>query len=443
MSSSGGASRRPLWFSLATVAVIGAVAGGLVIGQSLDRPDPVTPPTGTPLPTRSVEDFVGSVGVNVHLSYRDTGYRDGRAVVAAVDELCISHVRDNLAARPGANLPATYRQLADHGIDVDLVVGSPGAQERLPEPTAALDWIRENDLAPTPVAAIEGPNEWDQRGGTDWADEVVDYQQSLASEVRSQGPSGVTLVAPSTSRTDRRSQLGDLSTVTDVASNHDYPDAGPPDVPSGRQLEHARGLVGDKPVWVTETGYQTSGQTQNGQPPVTPHQQAVYLPRLVASSFAAGVERTYLYELLDDPTGSDRQLQFGLMSADFDPKPAYSAMSRLLCTLREGTSGGPADPADAPDIWIDPVPAGVSTLALTGADGSAWLLSWRTEAAGRDADGSDAATVPVQFTMDREVTVRSLDVTSNTTTTEVRVPAGSPHRIDLGEGLVLTSLSPA
>ncbi len=116
----------------------------------------------------AAESFVDSVGVNVHLSYDDTNYARFDEVRAALRRMCVQHVRDNVPAEPDRQLARRYADLADDGVEVLVVSGSVGRRDTLSEAGRTVDWLRENDLAPVPVTAVEGANEWDNRGGDDW-----------------------------------------------------------------------------------------------------------------------------------------------------------------------------------------------------------------------------------------------------------------------------------
>ena len=47
-------------------------------------------------PVRSSSELVDSIGVNVHMSYTDTAYRDAERVQGALRSLGIRHVRDGV-----------------------------------------------------------------------------------------------------------------------------------------------------------------------------------------------------------------------------------------------------------------------------------------------------------------------------------------------------------
>ncbi len=92
----------------------------------------------------------------------------------------------------------------------------------------------------------------------------------------------------------------------------------------------------DKPIWVTETGYNTSINKYG----VTEYEQAVYLPRLLLSFISEGAEKVFWYDLLDDgyvqsTQGANHEYHFGLLRSKlndmgaFSPKPAYVAYGVL------------------------------------------------------------------------------------------------------------------
>lgn len=93
-----------------------------------------------------------------------------------------------------------------------------------------------------------------------------------------------------------------------------------------------------QPIWLTETGYATSDNRRG----VSEKMQATYLPRLYLSAIAAGAEKIFWYDLLDDGTDlTQHENNFGLLRCkgtargmgDYTPKPAYVAygvMARML-----------------------------------------------------------------------------------------------------------------
>ena len=82
----------------------------------------VQPPREEVLQAASARAFGDSVGVNVHLTYVDTSYRDFDTVAARLRELGVRFVRDGLCATCPFQL-AHLNTLAGAGIRANLIVG--------------------------------------------------------------------------------------------------------------------------------------------------------------------------------------------------------------------------------------------------------------------------------------------------------------------------------
>ncbi|HYL38592.1 MAG TPA: glycosyl hydrolase [Bryobacteraceae bacterium] len=92
-----------------------------------------------------------------------------------------------------------------------------------------------------------------------------------------------------------------------------------------RQVMEANG-DGFKPVWITETGWYSSG---NGS--ATEAEQAECLRQALAILGAvAYVERVYWYTLRDSGDSGDPEQNYGLFHADGSPKPAAVALTAAL-----------------------------------------------------------------------------------------------------------------
>lgn len=84
--------------------------------------------------------------------------------------------------------------------------------------------------------------------------------------------------------------------------------------------------VVEKPVWMTETGYPTSGENS-----VSMYTQALRLPRAFLISFALGVDKIFWYNFkASELSENDRECHFGIMHNDYTPKPAYYAYKTLV-----------------------------------------------------------------------------------------------------------------
>ena len=104
-------------------------------------------------------------------------------------------------------------------------------------------------------------------------------------------------------------------------------------------------------LWHTEWGYPTI-HARPGKPGTTEETQAVYLLRRLLESHAAGVEHTFIYEVMDegvDPYAADAN--YGLVNNDRSAKQAYFALQRINGLLA-GMSSAPS--AKAARIENDP-----------------------------------------------------------------------------------------
>ena len=328
------AALTPVRVAAAILAVLaGAAAAGCGGGE---RSGP---------PVRSAAAFIDSVGVNVHMSYDNTNYSQVEAVRARLRELGVRHVRDGIVL----GRPDQYRALnllADDGVRAQLILGDPAGRlgtGTLEQQLATL----EHELLGV-ADAVEGPNEYDLSGDPEWVARLRDYQSRLAAAVKgTPALARLPVVGPSVVLPGSEAALGDLSDRMDLGNIHSYPGGRQPESNLSGELEEARANSGALPVAATETGYHDAVASQDGHRPASELAVATYLPRLFLSYFAAGVRRTFAYELLDerpDPARVDLQANFGLLREDLTPKPAFLALRNLLAVLRPAGARSGASP---------------------------------------------------------------------------------------------------
>ncbi|MBD3942085.1 Ig-like domain-containing protein [Microbacterium sp. NEAU-LLC] len=165
---------------------------------------------------------------------------------------------------------------------------------------------------------------------------------------------GATVVGPAIAGIDlpwftRLFELGGLDYL-DVVSvhNYDYPNA-----PEGRGEAKAKQLAqlirdyndgADKPLWMTEYGWSTASAIN------TDAEQAKYLARGSVLLQAAGVDKMFVYDLLEDGTdAANREHRFGLLRNGGDgltslaPKQGYVAYAVLTRMLDGLAYVGPGD----------------------------------------------------------------------------------------------------
>jgi hypothetical protein len=358
--TTGSATRRQrAAIAALSLLLIAAVAAGVLIAT---RGRPRTGPAAG-LPARSAAQFLDSVGVNVHISYYDTAYGQFDRWSPALRELGVRHIRDGLVFDQPQYV-AELRRLAAEGVRATLIVGD---TQRPPQDAVAL---ATGPLRPA-VEALEGPNEIDATGGN-WEGVLRTFMPQLRAAQRASALRGLPLLGPSFVQHGSRTAAQDLAGAWDIDNVHPYPGGHEP----GSNIEsEITGIARPgRPIMATETGYHDALDATTGQPPVPDDVAAAYIPRLYLEYFAAGVRRTFLYELLDekpDPGLTAPEQHFGLMRSDLAPKPAFTALRDLLQVIRTSPGGG-----DAPPVTVSGG-GDVRTLLLQRADGSRVLLLWR------------------------------------------------------------------
>jgi hypothetical protein len=146
------------------------------------------------------------------------------------------------------------------------------------------------------------------------------------------------------------------------------------------QMDNVQADGPGKPIWITETGYVTSGlATSPGQSQYVPAQyEPAYYVREVLWALNNGVPRVYFYALIDDPSGA-----FGLVDQSLQPKPAFYALANLIHLMTDtGTWNG------APESLNYSLAGGDSFLMhslFQKTDGTFYLALWL---AASDWDGS-------------------------------------------------------
>jgi hypothetical protein len=313
---------------------------------------------------RPAADFVDFLGVNTHLGYNDTPYRDyDRIIKPRLLELGIHHIRDGTFS---GDVLRKYLDLGTHGIRVLLIADSSSAVERAKK------------LGPV-LFAIEGVNEPDGRKG-DWAPRIRREQRKLYEAIKQDAATRhVPVVVSSLANLrDSPGQLGDLTAFLDFGNMHPYAAGNPPSRHWGwglsmeRAIAEARKVSREKPILVTECGYHNRVANE-GHPGVTEAAEAKYLPRLLLVYFHRGMAKAYKYELLDlkpDPEFTDLEKHFGLLRANGAAKPSFVALKNLIRLLADD---GPAAKAGRLDFQLRGATGNVVHTLLQKRNGTFWL----------------------------------------------------------------------
>jgi hypothetical protein len=391
-------------------------------------------PGGTNHTTLTAEGFVDSVGVGIHVAYLDTSY--GQVdTVALLKDLGVKHVRDGLGSNDSVPI-AAMKEIGQAGIGINWVSQPEDSSFSIDE---QLQLIEDNDLA---VESVEGANERDNHGDAAWAGKIRAHQAELYEKAKATLGDDVAVVAPSLVHDGSREELGEVP--SDVANAHPYTGghmqtdehtehqmqltrevtpsvdtAAPQQAEAGERVTLKAATEEGGALYATELGFHTATDSASGngvQPYVSEDAQATLQLQQLLANYAAGVDRSYIYELLDEgEDNSEAEDRFGLVHSDGSPKPVFTALKNLLSVMKGRVSSGGTAAAQVLGVQVEGGGEATTSLVLPRADGSTVVALWEAEPVW-DPDAEKALEVP-----SREVTLR-LDGTADA---QVYVPRKS------------------
>jgi hypothetical protein len=352
---------------------------------------------------RTADSFLESLGVNVHLTYFDTGYGDFEVIKKRLVDLGVRHLRDGAQFTGDHNYNNIFygrlKDLANSGIKFDLIF----------DPRSSVGQLTEKKLsavvamAGNSLEAVEGPNEYDNSVDRNWAYTLREYQALLYQTVKvNPATRELPVIGPSFVHAESRDAIGDLAAYLDYGNLHSYPGGRMPtsSFQSGEEILRARKVSGARPLIPTETGYHTAVGSRSGQPGISDQAFAKYLPRLYLEYFNQGFARTYLYELSDekpDPERVNPEHDFGLLTSSGEPNPAYFSLRNLISIVaetREGDTRPPFTPGQL-SYRLRGDTSGIHHSLLQKRDGRFYLILWH-EASSYDSVAKSDTFVPVR-----------------------------------------------
>ena len=319
------------------------------------------------------DSVVNSIGVNTHFAYTNTYYYQKYSqTIAAISAAGIRHVRDGYYNWPAGNQMYTIHQTVKAaGIGTDFVI-SYNLSTTVPE-------LESFKALAGDMESIEGPNEYDDNGGTNWVSNLLSFlptvqQAGQAMNVPVLGPSLVSQIS--------YSKLGNISQYQNFSSLHIYFGGRNPGTngwgstdAEGHSygsipwwLDNANVTAPGAPSYVTETGYIQLSTTTT--PYTVPYSVAsVYTIQTILEMMTHGINRSYIYELMDDTSSAD----YGLMTNTLQPKYAYTAIKAFTGLLSDkGTSFTPGKL----QYTLTGSTANVHHLLMQKRDGSFYLALW-------------------------------------------------------------------
>jgi hypothetical protein len=383
--------------------------------------------------------FVDSVGVNVHLHYTDTSYGNFAAVEQAVKDLKVRHIRDGLTDTAWTPYYERLNELGRAGVKAILIAS--------PKENGALTAAYPARVADS-FEGYEAPNEYDQSGDKDWAATINGFMARLYEAVRADPTTAkFPIVGPSLTQSGSFAKVAGTARFFDFASLHNYWGGRNPGTHGWGangygsyewNLNLARSAWGGKPIFTTETGYFNDVSKANGVPEDV---AGKYLPRLLFLQWMHGIRRTYVYELVDlgktHPSGDGT---YGLLHADFTPKPGYTSVQsvmRLLADPGPAFSGGNLDFSLSGDL------KDVDHLLLEKRNGTFFLAIW-IEELGYDVDRRVEVPVAgrriVVKTKERlKVKLHRVREDGGMASSELGV--GEKHTVEIGDRVVILEIA--
>lgn len=284
---------------------------------------------------RSADAFVNSIGVATHLRYLDTAYGQYDTVIKPkLQELGVRHIRD------GGKNSEFYRrlnELATLGIKSTLVMDVRDGITPDNVVTEAIQPVLSS------IEAVEGPNEWDVQPQLTYKDQTFPeglraYQDELYAAVKSDPTTAaLPVIMPSLAIPYYAVRLGSLASA-DLGNMHSYAGG---HVPSQdldiKWLPLTQVVIGaNKPIVATECGWHNAtNDPKASQPGISEQAAAKYVPRLYLEYFNRGIQRSFLYELINERQATDQEQNFGLLRHNGSSKPAFDSLKNLIALLED------------------------------------------------------------------------------------------------------------
>jgi hypothetical protein len=357
---------------------------------------------------KSADSLVDSVGVNVHIHYTDTPYADFPNLKRVLKELGVRHIREGMIDTKWQPFYDRLNELGREGIKADFVT-SPKFDESF---LAAYPGKVKDS-----IESYEAPNEYDQKG-PGWDETLNDYIVKLNRAVKGNPQTAnFPIIGPSLVKKESYPKVAESAAYFDYANLHNYVGGRNPGTkgwgPNGYgsidwNLARANEAWPGKPVMTTETGYRTDESNAQGVP-----EEIVgkYFPRLLLEQYAHGIQRTYIYEMVDLGTRKKfSDFAFGLVREDYSPKPAFTAVKNLLGLLADP---GPKFPLHALKFTLSGDATNVHHMLFEKRDGRMYLAMWLEEQAfdvnKKERADIGARQVSVRFNDSVKGNIHSLD----------------------------------
>lgn len=387
----------------------------------------------TQIQAKRADQFVDSMGINVHLESTVLPYSfaNYKRINSKLQALGMRHVRDEMnAADPlyaGPVLSGQFireiHRIGALGYSLDGVIGGGNDYPPDDKPLEACRVVPMIQSLLPSIDAVEGPNEPDDGypGNDPFLYNDVSYPQGAINEsvdlwnivkndstdfpgpsinalpvvVMSEGYApDFTVLADAWLADNGTLPFGDAT----YGNMHAYQGGGVGDeglTGSQGYIHYSRALTGRDDLWTTEMGYHNNTYylDDSEQQGVSERAAAIYLPAAFLAGFNDGVVRTFSYELIDEtkgppladcpitPNPANPQCEgygyYGLLNYDLKPKPAFTALMNLIQILEEpAATFEPGSLTMTFTANAGPKPYNPKYVLLEKSDGDYYLEIW-------------------------------------------------------------------
>lgn len=324
---------------------------------------------------RSLSQLRSMFGVNVVTSTANGPYGQRETVLRALKDVGAAWIRSRI--HTGNKGQVTFlNQLAANGIKTNGLIDVPGKRDT-PEALVALV----ASSMPGAMMSLEGPNEWNLQGGSNWASELVSHQTRLWNAAKANPATrNLPVVGPALGMRKGYAEFGNRSAIMDWGNIHLYTGGYVPGYRTDDVLREQRTVSGSKPIIVTETGWHNASDWR-GPHYYTPEDIAgLYAPRLWLEYFIRDVPKMAIYELCDNPAGRNlREHHFGLLRGDMSRKPAFQAFANMN-TILQRTARYSGRAGASLSFAFRSGPSDLRSALLSGNNGVFLLFLWRANA---------------------------------------------------------------
>jgi Ca2+-binding RTX toxin-like protein len=346
----------------------------------------------------SASSFIGTLGVNVHVSWPGWApYSDTAKVVAGMNYLGLDNMRDYM----NSATTGIYNTLANSGLHFDLMYNP---SDNL---STYISQVHNLEAAhPGSVLSLEGPNEVNGM-----LSQATSMQQNLFSLANSDSLlANKPVYAASIAGLDQSvySQL-QINGSADDGNVHIYYNGGQPGFgwSTGDStyywtnwLKSGTYDVPGKPVVVTETGATTAVGATGGIEGVDQATQAKQILNSFMDAAKSGTPMTYIYELAESHNdgATDAESHFGLFGYDWSPKLAATAIHNFTTVLTDG--GDLNGTAGTLDYTIQGTPTWGGQMLFQEGDGTKDIVVWNEPDIWDDANNKAIAAPNTPITID-------------------------------------------